>query len=98
MIGSKEIRPKLCIVCSTCNFIQLASVLVHEPDLVCIVESWLDRNVCQRKNLLSNFVSVRLTRSRHGRGILLWIKDSTVGSHLSEQVGTQGVRITEMSG
>ena len=46
------------------------SVLVHEPDIICIVESLLDRDVEQYEILLPNFASVRLDRSRLGRGIL----------------------------
>ena len=65
-----------------------ASVLVHEPDIVCIVESWLDGDVGQCEIMLPNFVSVRLDRSRHGGGILLWIRDTIVFKVL--QSGPQG--------
>ena len=55
-----------------------AFVLVHEPDIACIVESWLERDVGQYEIMLPNFVSVRLDRSRHSGGILLWIKDTII--------------------
>ena len=55
-----------------------ASVLVHEPDIVCIVESWLDGNVGQCEIMLPNFVSVRLDINRHGGGVRLWIRDTIV--------------------
>ena len=53
-----------------------ASVLVHKPDIICIVESWLDGDVGQCETMLSNFVSLRLDRNRHGGGVLLWIRDT----------------------
>ena len=55
-----------------------ACVLVHKPNMVCIVESWLDGDVCQYEIILPNFVYLRLDKSRHEDGILLWIRDSIV--------------------
>ena len=46
------------------------------PDVVCIVESWLDEEIGSNEILLPNFVSVRLDRNRRGSGVLLWIRDN----------------------
>ena len=55
-----------------------AFVLVQEPDIVSFVESWLDRDVGQCEIMLPKFFFVRLDRSRHGSGILLWIRATIV--------------------
>lgn len=50
-----------------------ASVSVHNPNIVCIMESWLDSGTAPDKIMLSNFVPVRLDRDRHSEGEFLWI-------------------------
>ena len=53
-----------------------ACISVYVPDVVCIVESWLDEDMGSNEILLPNFVSVRLHRNRHGGGVFLWIRDN----------------------
>ena len=45
------------------------------PDIVCIVESWVCGDIGDNEISLPNYSFVRLDRSRHGGGILMYIKD-----------------------
>ena len=45
------------------------------PDIVCIVESWICGDIGDNEISLPNYSSVRLDRSRHSGGILMYIND-----------------------
>ena len=51
-------------------------VPIHNPDVICIVESWLDNSILDSELTISNYNLLRLDRNRHGGGILLYIRDS----------------------
>ena len=43
------------------------------PDIICIVETWLDNDVSDDELFLSNYQLFRLDRSRHGGGIAIYV-------------------------
>ena len=49
---------------------------VHNPDIICIVESWLDKSILDCELTILNYNLLRLDRNRHGGGILIYIRDS----------------------
>ena len=54
----------------------LAAVcLTSNPDVICIVESWLCADISDNEIFLPSYYTVRLDRNRHGGGIIMYIKD-----------------------
>ena len=49
---------------------------VENPDIVCIVESWLGPEIEDNEIAIASYSIVRLDRNRHGGGVILYIKDS----------------------
>ncbi len=49
---------------------------MHSPDIICIVESWLDNTILDCELTILNYKLLRLDRNRHGGGIILYIRDS----------------------
>ena len=45
----------------------------EQPDVVCIVETWLDENILESEISVDNYSVVRLDRNRHGGGIVMYI-------------------------
>ena len=50
-----------------------AASLVHNPDIICIVETWLDETVSNSELCLQNFDIIRRDRNRQGGGILIYL-------------------------
>ena len=48
---------------------------VHNPDIICIVETWLEGNVDDTEISIPGYHPIRLDRNRHGGGVLLYIKN-----------------------
>lgn len=46
----------------------------HDPHGVCITETWLDDDISDSELFIPGYVMVRLDRSRHGGGIIMYIK------------------------
>ena len=60
-----------------------ATIEAHDfPDVVCIVESWLCRDIREQEIAIPNYNVFRHDRNRHGGGILLYVKDAYVTSEL----------------
>ena len=54
----------------------LAAVcLTSNPDVICIVESWLCADISDNEISLSSYCTVRLDRNRQGGGIVMYFKD-----------------------
>ena len=53
-----------------------ALVTTDMPDIVCIVETWLDSSISNIEIALPGYIIVRLDRNRHGGGILMYIHSS----------------------
>ena len=54
----------------------LAAVcLTSNPDVICIVESWLCADISDNEISLLSYCTIRLDRNRHGGGIIMYIKD-----------------------
>ena len=45
------------------------------PDLICIVETWLDISVLDNEIVLSGYQLFRLDRNRHGGGVAVYVHD-----------------------
>ena len=67
ILNARSILPKLDNLAATC--------LVSTLDIVCVVESWLCSDICDSEISLVDY-SVRLERSCHGGGIILYIKNN----------------------
>jgi hypothetical protein len=48
---------------------------IHTPDIICIVESWLDKDITDSEIAIPDYVPLRLDRDRHGGGVLIYMKD-----------------------
>ena len=48
----------------------------HNPDIICIVESWLNVDIVDAEVAIPGYVSCRADRDRHGGGIIIYIKSS----------------------
>ena len=46
---------------------------VHNPDFICICETWLNPEICDSEISMLDYNIIRLDRNRHGGGILLTI-------------------------
>ena len=44
------------------------------PDIICIVESWLDSTIADTEIFIQGYSIVRLDRSRHGGGVIIFVK------------------------
>lgn len=44
-----------------------------QPDIICIVETWLDQNIADCEIAIPNYVVTRLDRERHGGGIAIFV-------------------------
>ena len=47
---------------------------VHNPDVICIVETWLDGDIDDTEILFPGYHSQRFDRHRHGGGVLIYFK------------------------
>ena len=47
-------------------------VEIHQPDIVCIVETWLDHNISDNEIHIPGFQLYRLDRNCHGGGVLMY--------------------------
>ena len=73
--NARSILPKhdeLCLV-----------VDVNNPDIICIVETWLSSEILDSEVTLPGYQVHRLERNRHGGGILVYVRDSFVSNLLS---------------
>ena len=55
-----------------------------KPDIVCIVETWLDGDITDGELLLPNFQLFRRDRNRHGGGVALYVCSSLVCNMLCD--------------
>ena len=47
---------------------------LYSPDVICVVESWLDSDVIDSEVSIQGYSVIRLDHSRHGGGILIYVK------------------------
>ena len=59
-------------------------VQARQPDIVSIVESWLDQDVDDSEINISGYQIFRADRSRHGGGVLVYIKSHLTGHAIPE--------------
>ena len=48
---------------------------MYSPDVICIVETWLEEDIDDTEVSIPGYHSNRLDRHRHGGGVLLYVKD-----------------------
>ena len=51
---------------------------IHQPDVICIVESWLDKEISDSKLSLDGYNVSRIDRNRHAGGVLIFVKSTLV--------------------
>ena len=66
--NARSLLPKIDHLC--------ALVATDMPDVVCIVETWLDSSISNIEIALPGYTIVRLDRNRHGGGVLMYIHSS----------------------
>ena len=64
--NARSILPKIDNLAAVC--------FALNPDIVCIVESWLGESIADKEVSLPGYSITRLDRNRHGGGILIYIK------------------------
>ena len=62
-----SLLPKLDNLRITCN--------LYSPDVVCIVETWLDSIIDDSEIHIQGYSVTRLDRTRHGGGVLIYVKN-----------------------
>ena len=50
-----------------------AVCVTSKPDIICIVEIWLDNNISDNELAMQDYQLFRLDRNRHGGGIALYV-------------------------
>ena len=50
----------------------------HNPDMICIVETWLCPDVLDSEIALPGYQVYRKDRNRHGGGVLIYVRDNFV--------------------
>ena len=50
-----------------------AVCVASKPDIICIVEMWLDNNISDNELAMQDYQLFRLDRNRHGGGIALYV-------------------------
>lgn len=66
--NARSILPKLDELRTLCA--------MDSPDVVCIVETWLDGEICDQELVIDGYCVVRRDRNRHGGGVLMYIRAS----------------------
>ena len=46
---------------------------VHDPDVICVVETWLDGEIEDKEISIPGYHSTRFYQHRHGGGVLLYL-------------------------
>ena len=62
----RSLLPKIDHLRAICN--------LSSPDIICIVESWLDSTIADTEIFIQGYSIVRLDRSRHGGGVIIFVK------------------------
>jgi hypothetical protein len=53
-----------------------ANCLLYKPDVICIVETWLDKEIKDSEVNIPNYTLNRLDRNRHGGGIAIYVANN----------------------
>ena len=80
--NARNIVPKFHSLCS--------EVEIHKPDIVCLVETWLNDEILDSEITLTNYQLHRLDRNRHGGGIIIYTHNN-----LATEIITRGVHSLE---
>ena len=60
----------------------LASIDVHRPHIICVVESWLSEEIDDNEISIPGFQIFRNDRNRHGGGVLIYVSSMFFASVL----------------
>lgn len=58
--------------------------VLHSPDIICIVKTWLDDTILDSEVSIQGYNHYRLDRSRHGSGVMIFVKNMFTFSLLFE--------------
>ena len=50
-------------------------ISVFSPDIICLVETWLDSGILDSEITIQGYSIIRLDRNRHGGGVMLYINN-----------------------
>ena len=50
-----------------------SNIPLYKPDILCIVEIWLDNSIDDKEISIPGYHSIRLDRNRHGGGIAIYV-------------------------
>ena len=67
-----------------------------KPDVICIVETWLDNEITDNEICLTNYHLFRLDRNRHGGGIAIYVH-SFLSCNVILQGGPFGLELLSLS-
>lgn len=73
-------------------------VEAHNPDMICIVETWLCADILDSEIALPGYQVYRRDRNRHGGGILIYIRDHFVCSIFSSSVSLEIITLSVCQG
>jgi len=51
---------------------------VHNPDVICVVETWLGEEISNAEVSIPDYQLLRLDRNRHGGGVLMYVRNNLV--------------------
>jgi len=51
---------------------------VHNPDVICVVETWLGEEISSAEVSIPDYQLLRLDRNRHGGGVLMYVRNNLV--------------------
>ena len=65
---------------------------LYFPDIICVVETWLHKDILDPEISIQGFSIVRLDRASHGGGVIIYFKSLFICSPLS--IGTAEIECT----
>ena len=52
--------------------------MTSQPDIVCIVESWMENEISDAEIAINGYDVIRADRNRHGGGVLIYINKTFI--------------------
>ena len=74
-----------------------ASIETYKPDIVCIVETWLSKDISDNELGIPGFTLHRKDRHRHGGGVLIYTAESLIVSLLPSSMFDQSLEFLPIS-
>ena len=87
--NARSLLPKLDELCAVAE--------ATNPDVICIVESWLSDEILDDEIAIDNYRILRLNRNRHGGGIVMYIHSSSSSQVLSAGANSHELLVVSIS-